>query len=172
MIKTQSPPALVFSLQDLVDAWDEWGCNCGPTAVAAITGLTLRNVRAHSFEFEQKGYTNPRLMYKILDALGITWEKIEADQFPAYGLARVQWEGPWTMPGVSWMARQRHTHWVGSCSTCLERLIFDVNAMCVGGWISETEWRRDMVPWLLGQCEPQANGRWHLTHSLQITLEE
>lgn len=42
--------------------------------------------------------------------------------------------------------------------------IFDVNCMCVGGWVTLTEWSAQVVPWLLKECQPKANGKWHLTH--------
>jgi hypothetical protein len=47
-------------------------------------------------------------------------------------------------------------------------MIFDVNAMSVGGWIAVSTWQNNLVPWLLKQCEPKANGNWHLTHCVEI----
>lgn len=164
--KMRLPPDLQFSLEDLERAKSDWGCNCGPAAIAAVTELTLDELRPHLGDFEKKQYTNPKLMFKILDALSLPWEKAGVSQFPSFGLARVQWEGPWTSPDKSWHARQRHTHWVGCCS--VGHLVFDINAVCVGGWISEAEWGRQLVPWLLAEVEPEADGEHFLTHCIEI----
>lgn len=171
-------PRLRFSIEDAQCAANEWGLNCGPAAIAAVLGLTLEELRPHLFDFEQKRYTNPTLMWQILGGLGVWWRKSsvclslpceEECLWPAYGLARVQWEGPWTDPGVPQRVRYRHTHWVASRSVPgLERQVFDINCMCVGGWIAVTEWSQDVVPWLLSQCEPKANGNWHLTHVVEV----
>jgi hypothetical protein len=167
-----------FTLEDARRAGDEWGLNCGPAAVAAITGLTLEQVRPHLGDFEAKRYTNPTLMWDILRSIGVRWRCGAAQQssenqgmlaWPEYGLCRVQWEGPWTAPGVPMRARYRHTHWVGSMRTGgEEQRVFDVNCMCVGGWVSISEWSASVVPWLLGECEPKASGKWHLTHAVHI----
>jgi hypothetical protein len=59
-------------------------------------------------------------------------------------------------------------HWIGVAMDDDVRRIFDVNATCVGGWISEDEWSLKLVPWLLKEVEPKASGGWHLTHSVEI----
>jgi hypothetical protein len=46
--------------------------------------------------------------------------------------------------------------------------IFDINAMSAGGWLPLAEWSQELVPWLLKQVEPKANGKWHLTHVVEI----
>lgn len=176
-----------FNLEDAQRAGDDWGLNCGPAAVAAVCGLTLEQVRPLLGDFEKKRYTNPALMWQILRATGRHWKKNTLQQcssehqgslaFPQYGLARVQWEGPWTAPGVPMRVRYRHTHWVGGALIdprdwttpgWEEPRIFDVNCMCVGGWVPFSEWSESVVPWLLKECEPKANGRWHLTHVVEI----
>ena len=35
------PTAPRFTLSDAERAYDDWGCNCGPAALAAICGMTL-----------------------------------------------------------------------------------------------------------------------------------
>jgi len=40
-------------------AWDVWGCNCGPGAIAAILNMRLDEVRPLMGDFESKRYTNP-----------------------------------------------------------------------------------------------------------------
>lgn len=179
-------------------AADTWKANCGPAAIAAVCGLTLDEVRPHLGDFEKKGYTNPTLMFDTLRRLGRTWVPIVRRRTDAQhngtpptpiiwlnlGLVRVQWEGPWTRPGVPMVARYRHTHWVGARSQGapvdpasaaifdsamkLGIEIFDVNCLCVGGWVTFAEWSGQVVPWLLKEAEPKANGQWHQTHVLEL----
>lgn len=163
---------LAFSLADAERAHDIWGCNCGPAALAAVAGRTLDDIRPIMGDFERKRYTNPTLMFESLTRAGLTWRKV-SDR-PAYGLCRVQWEGPWTRPNVPLRARYRHTHWIGyQCHP--DRPddpnvagVFDVNCMNVGGWISFRDWDCFVVPWILQNCEPRADGKWHFTHMLEV----
>ena len=169
--------ALRFSLDDAVRASDDWGCNCGPSALAAVTGRTLDDIRPLMGDFEKKRYTNPTLMIESLRRTGRAFWKIEG--IPTHGLLRIQWEGPWTEPGVPIRARYRHTHWVGIQQPEAMGInfpgkispgagIFDINAMNSGGWIAFRDWAGTLVPWLLGECEPKSNGKWHVTHSIQV----
>jgi hypothetical protein len=156
-------------------ASNEWGANCGPGAVAGVLGMTLDDLRPHLVDFEQKGYTNPTLMWRILKGLGVRFSYRGGDlgrsNWPEFGMARVQWEGPWTQPGVPPAARYRHTHWVGSHRHDGAVSVFDVNCICVGGWVTVTEWSEKVVPWLLHECEPRASGLWHITHAVEITRQ-
>ena len=163
-------PRAPFSLEDAQRAADTWGANCGPGALAAVLDKTLDHVRPHLGDFERKRYTNPTLMWSALRSLGVRWKLTY--EWPRNGLIRVQWEGPWTAPGVPMKARYRHTHWIGCRSTLGEPggkvLIFDINCICVGGWVPYQEWEGQVVPWLLRQCEPKANGRWTTTHRVEL----
>src|SRR5690606_20100009 len=97
-----------------------------------------------------------------------------AADWPRYGLARIQWEGPWTKPGVPARVAYRHTHWVGAAWSEArgEFGIFDINAIGNGtGWSSERDWARLLVPWLLHECEPDASGGWYLTHAVEIARD-
>lgn len=168
-----APPSRIahprFSAADAKRAYDEWGANCGPGAIAAICGLTLDELRPHMGDFEAKGYTNPTLMWSVLRSIGVRFSYRGRGVWPGYGLCRVQWEGPWTKPGVPARAAYRHTHWVGAARRAGTVGIFDINAMGNGsGWCSLSDWAGTLVPWLLAECEPKANGQWHLTHVVEI----
>lgn len=150
-------------------AYAEWGCNCGPGAIAAITNMRLDTLRPLLGDFERKRYTNPTLMWEVLDRTGRKWRKI-GKAWPAFGLARIQWEGPWTEPGVNPKAAYRQTHWVASWKHP-ERGhgIFDINMTGNGtGWGSLADWERDIVPVIVASI-PRANGRWHITHGVEIS---
>lgn len=163
---------LRFTEADAHRAYDEWGANCGPGAVAAITGLTLDELRPHVGSFIDKRYTNPTLMWEILDRIGARWKPTRKPRtWPDYGLARIQWEGPWTAPGVPPRVAYRHTHWVAAWRRGDSVGIFDINAMSSGGWISATDWAETLVPWLLSEAVPKADGRWHITHAAEISRE-
>jgi hypothetical protein len=170
-----------FTLIDAVRAGEEWNFNCGPAALAVVAGLTPDEIRRQMGDFEGKGYTNPTLMFDCLNRLGLAWKPHKAigptdwhpdnlHVWPRFGLVRVQWEGPWTAPGVPIRVRYRHTHWIAVDSTIEgeEPNVFDVNCMCVGGWVPLSEWTASVVPWLLKQCEPKASGAWHLTHVIEV----
>ena len=47
---------LRFNIADMERASDEWGCNCGPSALAAVTGRTLEEIRPLMGDFEKKRY--------------------------------------------------------------------------------------------------------------------
>jgi hypothetical protein len=155
-----------FTVDEAQAAADAWGLNCGPGAVAAVLGMTLDELRPHLGDFERKQYTNPTLMWSILNSVGVKWRTSRDKAFPDYGLARIQWTGPWTKPGVSPRAAYRYTHWVGAAGD----EIFDINCMSVGGWVPSREWSGQVVPWLLGECVPRADGGWFVTHSVEIAL--
>jgi len=161
--------ALRFAPADVDRAFETWGANCGPAAIAAIASLTLEELRPHTGSFKEKGYTNPSLMWSMLDSIGATWRRVPDRSWPRYGLARVQWEGPWTRPGAPAVAAYRHTHWIGACDRRDPDgvRIFDVNAIDVGGWIGLGVWVASIVPSLTRRI-PRASGAWHLTHVVEV----
>lgn len=173
-----------LSLADIDRAHDEWGANCGPAAVAAITGMTLPDVRpffeAHGFA--AKRYTNPTMMFAILwdlEEFGILrdWRSNpllpkDDQEFPEHGLARIQWHGRWMREGVPIRACYRHTHWVATIDAPHGRGIFDVNAVGAAdgkcdGWTTAQAWQEIMVPHLTSGI-PGADGAWSITHSIKI----
>jgi hypothetical protein len=163
--------SLGFTIADAQKAADDWGFNCGPAALCAITGKTPNEIRPQMGDFERKGYTNPTLMFDVLKRLGVRHRQVfRADYLKArpairFGLWRVQWDGPWTMPGVPMAARYWHTHWVAVADF---DLIYDVNAMCVGGWLTSHEWSSQLVPWLIREACPKGNGGWWVTHGIEV----
>lgn len=167
-----------FTAEDADRARDEWGANCGPGAIAAICGLTLDELRPHMGDFEKKGYTNPTLMLEVLERIGVRFRSrglasnVPSLDFPRYGLARIQWTGPWTKPGVPARAAYRHTHWVGAAIDPARGVgIFDINAIGNGsGWLSLADWSAILVPWLLEECVPRADGGWFITHAVETAI--
>lgn len=167
-----------FTAADLKLANEIWGCNCGPGAAAAVCDLTLDEVRPHFAKvgFEAKCYTNPTMMVGALKSIGRPWYTLKPGfssdlPWPRYGLARVQWEGTWTRPGVPMAARYRQTHWVGAHTGSESIGIFDINAMeatsAGDGWVALEEWDGQIVPFIL-KDHNGATGRWHLTHIVEI----
>ena len=170
---------LRFSLDDAQSASDSWGFNCGPGALCAVLGMTPEEIRPHLGDFESKGYTNPTLMAGILHRLQVPFVRAfkftgaskplhVAVKWPAFGLVRIQWDGPWTASGVPIRARYRHTHWIGYEENDGLGMVFDVNAMRERGWLAFSEWSLQLVPWLLNQVEPKATGDWWPTHCWEI----
>lgn len=173
------PPPLRFTLDEAQAAADAWGFNCGPGALCAVLQLRPEQVRPPlaSVGFENRRYTNPTMMAGALDSLRVPFRRVfesavdPGDRpvvWPRFGLVRVQWSGPWTKPGVPMAARYRHTHWVGVDGRGPVQMIFDVNAVCEGGWLTWREWECQLVPWLLRECCPKGDGRWWPTHCWEI----
>jgi hypothetical protein len=141
-------------------------------------GLTLDEVRPHMGDFQSKGYTNPTLMLYALESVRARFRtrslasNVKLLDWPVYGLARIQWEGPWTKPGVPIRARYRMTHWVGAKHANGSVGIFDINCLSMttsgSGWTTLEAWRDIVVPYILKQCVPRADGKWHITHSIEV----
>lgn len=178
------PRPLQFTADDFHEANDEWGANCGPGAIAGMLGIPLDVLRPMLGDFEEKRYTNPTLMLQTLARCKAdNWVRsirlcASNKWWPEYGLARIQWEGPWTRPGVPPAAAYRHTHWVGAITlpwplppnAAHPIGIFDINAISSGGWTTLPCWSDILVPALLADCEPEADGRWHITHTIELVL--
>lgn len=147
-MSTATLPTIPFTEADAENAWNEWKCNCGPAALAAILGLHLKDVRKAVAEvgFASKGYMSPTMMR---DAIPLAGGRVvqhngfrvgEPMPWPRHGLARIQWCGPWTEPGSNPRWAYRHTHWTASWKMQDDKvLLFDVN----GGlqWLSVWERR-------------------------------
>lgn len=160
-----------FNVDDADRAHAEWGANCGPGAIAGILGMTLDEVRPHMGDFDSKRYTNPTLMWEVLRRLNVDFKSSKGGRWPSFGLARIQWEGPWTKPGVPARVAYRHTHWVGVNASNPSNIgIFDINAIDSGGWIGFGDWAGTLVPLLLSEAVPKASGGWHITHSVEVKL--
>jgi len=167
-----------FTEADAQCAFDAWGCNCGPSALAVVMGMRLDEVRPHLKGFDEKRYTNPLMMYDALRSIGRPWRRLNVRSvapglrdrwfWPCFGLSRIQWEGPWTEPGVPIQARYRKTHWVGVMRANRGVGIWDINAMNNGsGWCSLEDWTRVLVPAITAQYK-RASGAWHITHSIEV----
>lgn len=171
---TGRPQPARFTAADADAAFDAWGANCGPGALAIMLGLTLDEVRPHMGDFESKGYTNPTLMYAALDSLGEPYLKVrkrrgepECD-WPGYGLVRVQWHGPWMAPEVPGRARYRYTHWIGTALIGGERGVCDINCINNGaGWVTLADWERVIVPHLTTEI-PRADGGWSRAGAIEL----
>jgi hypothetical protein len=168
-----------FTLADLERASADWGCNCGPAALAAICGLTLDEARAHLQGFDDKRYTNPTMMFAALNSVGRPWQRVRTSELsgaaahmPWLGLCRIQWQGPWTATGANPRWAYRHTHWIGAAKRKTDGGIgvFDVN--CVheapgSGWVSLQDWTNTIAPHLTRDI-PRATGGWHITHAIEV----
>lgn len=161
-----------FTQEDSEHAYEEWGANCGPNALAFALGIHINQVRHLIPEFDARRYTNPTMMRKALDTVGQPIKVVRvppikpgwsADIEPMFcnltSLVRIQWEGPWTAPGAkpSWAYRQ--THWITTWMNDGTEFVFDVN----GGVRNIQSWDTKIVPLLTSQID-RASGSWHPTH--------
>ena len=160
--------------RDMEAAHAEWGANCGPSALAAITCQTLAQVRPHLGDFEKKGYTNPTLMFAALASMRREFRSIRPSSpsqnfWPSFGLVRIQWHGPWMDAGVHYGARYRKSHWIGAMRSQANGVgIFDCNALANGtGWCGLKNWEEVIVPFIL-ESYPKANGLWSITHMVEV----
>lgn len=161
-----------FTEQEAVDAYAEWGCNCGPAALAFACQLPLSAVRGAIPGFEAKRYTSPTMMEAALRNLGRPFEKCDIAGWlfaPRPALVRIQWEGPWTAPGANPRWAYRHTHWIVTWSVTtpvlpIALMVFDIN----GGILRRNDWEDRIVPAIV-KTIPRASGEWDVTHLWRLT---
>lgn len=165
-------PVLRFTYDDAERVAEEWGCNCGPSALAAALSLTLDEVRPLINGFDQRGYMSPIMMKEALNRSGVQWrEKTKCRQVPRSalpaafptGLCRVQWTGPWTAAGANPRWAYNHTHWIATWQTEQGVLVFDINR----GLTTYEDWE-EVVPPLITSGIKRADGGWYATHLWEI----
>lgn len=105
---------------DVIEASDEWGANCGPTAIAAALGLTMREVKsavAPSGTFQ--GYMGVRDLREAIARAGgqivRQWSKPEKRELARTDgspiVVVVRFCGPWDdIPNERVRARVQATH--------------------------------------------------------------
>lgn len=163
--KFRYPIHLFFDQDDAQAAWEEWHCNCGPSALAAVLGLTLDEVRPLLGDFENKRYMSPTMMQSAIERAGRKVAKYELGLWkePCVRihrcLVRIQWTGPWTAPGANPRWAYRQTHWIAAFYVDDRLQIFDVN----GGMLYFEDWEKTIVP-LLVAMYPKADGGYRPTH--------
>lgn len=153
-------------------------CNCGPSALAVMLGIPAMQATAAIPNYKTRHYTSPTMMKCALAALGVRYHERFRRGYQRstnnehvlceYGLCRIQWCGPWTAPGANPKWAYRQSHWVGSwnCEGITLPLVYDVNA----GWRTQPTWEMDVIPRLLKECVPNANGEWYVTHRWELDL--
>lgn len=164
-----------FTEEESKQAFEEWGANCGPNALAFVLRVPLAKVRGLIPGFEEKRYTSPTMMKTALSAFGTEFsiqnpdvrEMFRLSIASAIQLVRVQWCGPWTDPGANPKWAYRATHWIaawGSRDNPRES-VFDVN----GGIMPFESWKKEIVPAITGSI-PRADGDWFPTHVWRLRV--
>lgn len=159
-----------FTEEDSQRAYNEWGANCGPNALAFALGVSLDDVRGKIPGFDEKRFTNPTMMRCALSNSGANFTAASGDlaaemfsPWPALSLVRIQWTGPWTAPGANPKWAYRQTHWIVAWKDEVPA-VFDVN----GGIMDFEVWKSEVVPVLTAQT-PRATGGWFPTHVWRIS---
>lgn len=165
---------------DVTEQWEEWGANCGPTAIAALTNRQVHEVRKvvervacgdrkKGRSGKWAGYMNAGHLATALSEFGYTtrrrnFQKGEGS-WPSKGLAMIQIEGPWCEPPAKPTARYRYTHTVAVVDTgpVHGALIYDGNAE---GWAKAEWWGKWAMDKLVEDVK-RATG-WYIMMTLEV----
>lgn len=164
-----------FTEEEFAAAAAEWGCNCGPSALAFALRVKLDVVRPAIPGFDEKRYTSPTMMKAALANLGRTFVVDRQTDVSSGGsevvatlrglsLVRLQWTGPWTAPGANPRWAYRVTHWVAAWPAPQAGvMVFD----CNGGVRTLASWESEIVP-LITSSYKRADGGWFPTHMWRL----
>ncbi len=164
-------PTYTFNEKEARAAYDEWGCNCGPAALAFALQVGLDAVRHAIPHFAERRYTSPAMMAAALDFLGHKVGRLAcSSRTPRdswvrlmfagpMSLVRIQFTGPWIVNGrcERWAARK--THWIAAWSERGVALVFDINC----GIDGFPRWEDETLPRLIAACSG-ADGGWYPTN--------
>lgn len=157
-----------FTEEEAARASAEWGCNCGPTALAFALQMPLDPIRRAIPDFERKRYTSPTMMKAALATLGTTYNSVEPVSVEAMfepnrmALVRVQWTGRWTEPGANPKWAYGYTHWIACWSHVAGWQSVPAVFDCNGGVMCFAEWAEEIVPLLA--THKGGDGKWVPTH--------
>lgn len=173
-------PTYSFTQEEAQVAFEKWGCNCGPSALATMLGISLDAAHVAIPNFDERKYTSPTMMKEALEQLGVKFTDRKSEDkhdVARYGLTRIQIEGPW----YGRFAYHR-THWVGSMRYSVGGLspltpdspaqplqehtyVFDIN----GGWLTFDDWNARIMPQVIAMYK-RATGDWSATHRWELAI--
>lgn len=145
---------------DVAIAEHVFGANCGPVSLAVAISEDVCDVMRWFPEFmePERRYTNLTAMRKALYAMGNS-PKVLRQEFPAHGVALIQWLGPWTKNNFFSRWSLRHSHWIAVSG----QFVFDyIDAT----WRTIASWEQNVVPMYLNQI-PQAAG-WDIKFGIEV----
>lgn len=125
---------------DIDEAAEVWGANCGPCSLAAVLNKSLSEVRPLMTDFP--GYTTPTYMRQVLALAEIPHQLVWRRRPNNSGLVFVQWGGHDHKPV---RAQYTFTHWIA-----VDRLdtVFDVNLDKLATW---DYWKR-VIPQMMKEA--------------------
>lgn len=149
----------LYTPPDLLAAYDAWGANCGPGALAAALGVPVMALRDVFPWFPRTSHTTPTKLEEVLRALALQdrtggWSRVSDGSTPDNGVSMVQFTGPWTDPARAsepWVRRvaPKFTHFVAVATAEGVPHVYDVNHGEAGGWLPALDWEVHTVPDLL-----------------------
>ncbi len=155
-----------FSEAEAQAAIAEWGCNCGPSALAFALQRDLDFARRAIEQFESRRYTSTPMMRDALRRVGADFDEFlepnKPDMFcERIALVRIQWSGKWNH--TQWASHRTHwiATWIEQLDTGATPMVFDIN----GGIRCYADWTMKIVPMLLPK---NGDGDWFPTHVLRL----
>jgi len=133
--------------------------NCGPACLAAILSVQVCDVMCLFEHFPTRPFTSRRKMEEILHSLNIPFSRTQ--NLPRFGLALIQFEGPWSQISGSEKWTSRYTHWVAVSNGT----IYEVNAE---RWLTQAEWSIATERLLVHY--PRATG-WRIKEGLEVAAQ-
>lgn len=139
-----------------------WGANCGPTALAALLGKTVAEIRPLVQPF--KGFMHAGDLVTALGRAGKQTRRHDEPRgskaLPQHGLAVLQIDGPWCEPGVNPKARFRYTHTIACWHGVM---VYDGN---MDKWRRRENWERETMAFLV-QDQKRATG-WYTSTIIEV----
>ncbi len=142
---------------DIEVARYNFGANCGPVSFAVATGRQVCRVMQHFEHFETKPWTNLTQMRRAFAESGVA-TVTHRREWPHYGVALIQWLGPWTKFDFFAGWSLLHSHWLAVDAAW----VFDHTEM---RWMSRDEWAGTVAPLFLEEI-PHATG-WAVKYGVE-----
>lgn len=134
---------------DLDIAGINFGANCGPISFAVTTEREVCRIMRFFPHFKYSRSTNLTQMLRAYREADYQ-TKINKCQLPEFGVALIQWTGPWTAKHFFSRWSLVYTHWIA----VNHGWIFDHTA---GEWQEFPQWESEVVPDFISQI-PRATG--------------
>jgi hypothetical protein len=158
---------------DVQAAYEAFGANCGPAALAAMLGRPVMDLRRAIEPF--RGFMSFADMIRSLKSLGVEHVTMRKD-FKLIGalvadahkwdgrLTIIQWGGKWLQPGVHPGAALSRTHWIAVRHS--PELAYDVNAGEYGGWLTFGQWG-ELAKAIMAEV-PKCDGQWSARSTILV----